>query len=147
VAYTAPTVADFKSRFDRDFPFAADQTDMSKVRDKDITTALLQAAALDNPALWGDQATYSEVYLLRAAHNLCSNLLASSQGLGGAGQWLTNSKAVGNVSEAYSIPDRILRSPTLSLYSKTTYGCQFLSLIAVRLAGNVMGIIGTSHAV
>jgi Protein of unknown function (DUF4054) len=146
VAYTAPTVADFKSRFDRDFPFALDQSDMSKVRDKDITTALGQAAALDNPDLWGDQATYAEVYLLRTAHNLCVNLLASSQGLGGSGQWLTNSKAVGNVNESYSIPERILRSPTLSLYSKTTYGCQFLSLIALRIAGNVMGIVGTSHA-
>ena len=42
--YTQPTLADFKARFDRDFAFAADQTDKSMVRDADITIAFTQAA-------------------------------------------------------------------------------------------------------
>ena len=146
MSYVTPSVSDFKSRFDRDFPFPSDQSDMSKVRDKDITLALTQAGANFNPGLFENQAIYSEAFLLLAAHYLCTNLLASSQGIGGAGQWLTNSKSVGNVSEAYTIPDRILRSPTLSLFSKTIYGCQYLSIIAVRLVGNFMAVCGTSHA-
>ena len=144
MSYTAPTLADFKSRFDRDFGFAQDQTDMTLVRDKDITTAFTQANANFNIALFANQGTYSEALLLLAAHYLTTNLLASSQGLAGTAQWLTNSKAVGNVSEGFSIPERILRSPILSIYSRTLYGMTYLSIIAPLLVGNVRLVCGAT---
>ena len=142
MSYVPPTLADFKARFDRDFAFASDQTDKSMVRDADITIAFTQAAANFNVGLFANQATYAEASLLLTAHYLCQNLLASSQGLAGSAQWLTNSKAVGNVSEGFSIPERILRSPILSIYSRTLYGMTYLSIIAPLLVGNVQLVRG-----
>lgn len=140
MAFTAPTVADFKSRFDRDFAYSADQSDVTKVRDKDINTAFGQAGLNFNPGLFAAQAGYAEAFLLLTAHFLCTNLLASSQGLGGAGEWLVNQKAVGNVSASFDIPDRIKRSPFLSAISKTSYGMTYLNVITPLLVGNVAGL-------
>lgn len=146
MSYVAPTVADFKERFDRDFQFASDQTDLTKVRDIDVTRAFTSAGANFNVGLFPNQAIYSEAFLLLSAHYLCVNILASTQGLGGQATWLTNSKAVGSVSEGISVPDRILRSPTLSIYSRTMYGMTYLSIIAPLLVGNVVCIEGTTTA-
>ncbi len=142
MSYVAPTIADFKSRFDRDFGYSQNQTDTSLVRDKDITTAFTQAAANFNVALFANQETYAESVLLLTAHYLCTNLLNSSQGLASRAQWLTNAKAVGNVSEGFSIPERILKSPILSIYSRTLYGMTYLSIIAPLLVGNVQCVAG-----
>lgn len=142
MAYTAPTVAEFKARFDRDFAFAVDQTDMERVRDTDITRGLNSAAVNFNGGLWETQAIYAEALLLLAAHYLVTNLLNSSQGLGSQATWLTNSKAIGNMSESFAIPDRIARSATLGIYSKTGYGMEYLSLIMPRLVGNVALVRG-----
>jgi hypothetical protein len=137
VAYTQPTIANFKTRFDRDFAYAVDQTDMAKVRDADITIGLTQASANFNPNLFASQAVFTEAFLLLTAHFLCVNLLASSQGLGGSAQWLTSSKAVGNVSESFAVPERILHSPFLAALSKTVYGMTYLTIISPLLVGNV----------
>ena len=142
MSYTQPAVTDFKSRFDRDFGYAADQSDMTLVRDKDINTAFGQTVANFNAGLFPSQALYTEAFLLLSAHYLCMNLLASSQGLAGSAQWLTNSKAVGNVSEGFAIPERIMRSPFLSIYSRTLYGMNYLSIIAPLLVGNVGLVCG-----
>lgn len=144
MAFAVPTVADFKSRFDRDFAFAKDQTDLTKVRDVDVQRGLTQAGVSVNPALFDTQARYSEAALVLAAHFLCQNLLASSQGLQSAAQWLTSSKAVGNISEAFSIPDRIAKSPILSAYSKTQYGMQYLAMVTPYLVGNVQHAEGAT---
>lgn len=137
MAYTQPTIANFKTRFDRDFAYAVDQTDMAKVRDADITIGLTQASANFNQNLFASQAVFTEAFLLLTAHFLCVNLLASSQGLGGSAQWLTNTKAVGNVSESFSVPERILHSPFLAAISKTLYGMTYLTIISPLLVGNV----------
>lgn len=146
MSYTAPTVADFKSRFDRDFSFSADamQTDLSRVRDVDVTRAFTLAAANFNEGLFGNQATFSEAFLLLSAHFLCVNIGASSQGLAGGAQWATQSKSAGQLAESFAIPQRILNSPLLSQYSKTSYGMTYLQIIAPLLAGNVSVVCGTT---
>lgn len=146
MAYTPPTVAEFKARFDRDFAFSADQSDMERVRDTDITRGLTSASVNFNEGLWESQTIYAEAYLLLAAHYLVTNLLNSSQGLGSQANWLTNSKAVLNMSESFAIPDRIARSPILAIYSKTGYGMSYLSLIMLRLVGNVGLVQGNTTA-
>ncbi len=146
MAYTPPTVADFKARFDRDFAFAADQTDMERVRDTDVTRGITSASVNFNENLWESQAIYAEAYLLLSAHYLVTNLLNSSQGLGSQANWLTNSKAVMNMSESFAIPDRIAKSPILAVYSKTGYGMTYLSLIMPRLVGNVALLQGNTTA-
>ena len=145
MAYVQPTIADFKSRFDRDFAYCGtDQTDLSKIRDKDITTAFTQQVANFNEGLFPSQALFSEASLLLAAHFLCVNILASSQGLGGSFQWLTQSKDAGGMSETFSIPARMLKSPFLASISKTIYGAQYLTIIDPLMVGNIQGIRGNT---
>ena len=144
MAYTAPTYADFRSRFDRDFAFSSPNTpdDMTRVREKDIAVAYKQASANFNVGLFADQDTYSEAFLLLAAHCLVGNMTAAAQGVGSSAQWLTASKGIGNVSESFRVPDRIARSPWLSALSKTQYGFAYLQIIMPLLSGNVTLVRG-----
>jgi hypothetical protein len=116
-----------------------DNTDNNRVTDYDIASAQNKAMAFNmTSALWGSQASFTTAYNLLAAHYLCEDLLAGGMGLNGKAEWLTQSKTVGNVTESYAIPDRILKSPYLSKLSKTTYGAQFLELVSPQLIGNVL---------
>ena len=142
--FTLPTTDDFKTRFDRDFPYAVpegqptkgDDTQLSKVRDTDITRAILGANININQGLFPDQSTFNEVFLQLAAHTLCRNLLASTQGLSGQFTWLTAMKSAGGVESKYEIPDRIKNSPFLSSLSLTRYGAAYLEYIMPYLVGN-----------
>ncbi len=142
MSYTPPTVADFKSRFDRDFPFCAPeaQTNLDAVRDKDVTVAFTQASANFNEGLFASQATFAEAFLLLSAHFLCQNMLAASQGLGGSANWLTISKGAGALSESFEVPEKIKKDPFLSALSKTVYGSLYLQQILPLLVGNVVAL-------
>jgi len=153
MAFTPPTIDDFKTQFFRDFAYAVpvggsggDNTDLSKVTDLDITNALAMAGVNINPAIFPTQAIYTMGYNMLSAHFLCQSLQAAAQGLGGSAQWLTVGKTVGDISESFNIPEKILRSPFLALLSKTSYGCTYLSMISPLLVGNVIGIQGVQSA-
>jgi hypothetical protein len=141
VAYTAPTVADFKAYFDRDFPFGVTN---AEVKDSDITRALTEAGLCINEALWSEQAEYTTGYFYLTAHYLVMNLRASSQGIAGNYAWLQNSRSAGSVSESVSIPEQILRSPTLSMLAKTNYGARYLEMILPKLIGAVHAVCGAT---
>jgi len=120
-----------------------DDTDVSKVTDRDIASAFTAVTQFNlTQRLVSSQAAFTYAYDLLTAHYLVTNLSASNTGLAGKGEWLTKSKMVGNVSESYDIPKRILNSPFLSKLSKTTYGAQFLELMSPSLVGNVSFAIG-----
>lgn len=115
-----------------------DDTDLEKLRDADIINAFVAALSFNmTQALFSSQAAFTYAYNLLTAHYLCRNLTARGTGLGGKMSWLTASKTVGDVTESYEIPDRVLKSPILSKLSTTTYGAQFLELISPRLIGNI----------
>lgn len=135
MAYDNPSVADFKTRFYRDFPYGTDQD--TSVLDQDITTAFTYVNININQGLFGEQASYSAGYLLLSAHYLVMNLRASSQGLNGQFNFLQNSKSVGSVSEAFGIPQRILDNPDWAILCKTNYGAMFIQLVLPQLAGNM----------
>jgi hypothetical protein len=144
MAFTVPTIDDFKDAFDRDFPF---DPDMNKgVRDKDITNAINDASYAINEGLFSEQAIYTRAFLLLAAHSLVTNLRNSSKGLAGGFSWLTSSKGVGSVSESYSIPDQVLQNPYLGLLAKTSYGARYLEMVAPLLAGNIAIVGGGTQA-
>ncbi len=142
MALVHPTVAQFKSRFDRDFAFCAaeGQTDLERVRDVDVNNAFTQLDANFNEGLFASQATYQEAYLQLAAHYLCLNMIAASQGVGGSAQWVTINKSIDSITEGFEVPDRIKRSPMLAQFSKTSYGMLYLDLIGPLLVGNAAGI-------
>lgn len=114
-----------------------DNTNNERVTDFDIARAFNAAESFNMTRnLSGSQAAFTYAYGLLAAHYLCETLQASGSGLGGKADWLTNSRSVGNVSESYNIPPRVLNSPFLSKLSRTTYGAQFLELFSASLIGN-----------
>lgn len=118
-------------------PGTGDNTIVSKVTDYDIAKALRAAIQFNmSQAIWGSQAAFTYAYCLLTAHYLCENAIASGAGLGGQSEWVRNSKTVGDVTDSFNIPDRVMRSPFLSKISKTTYGSQFLELISPVLVGN-----------
>ena len=138
-----PTVSEFKAHFFRDFPYGADQT---KVMDADITKAISEASMNINGTLFGSQETYSLAFLYLTAHYLVTDLRAASQGVSGAYTWLESSKAVGSVSQGFSIPENILKNPVIAQFSKTHYGAKYISLVLPHLVGGVFYIQGATQA-
>ncbi len=138
-----PTVADFKAKFDRDFPYGNTN---QNVKDTDIQKALDEASISFNEALFGVQANYSLCYLYLSAHIMVENLRNSSQGIAGSFAWLEASKSAGPVSQSFTIPQHILDNPLLAMYSKTTYGAKYLELMLPMLVGQVIISCGRTHA-
>lgn len=138
--YSNPSVQDFKDRFDRDFPYGTDME--TTVLDSDITKAFAQVNVNINQGLFQDQGSYNIGYLLLSAHYLVTNMRASSQGLNGQFNFLQTGKSVGAVSESFAIPDRILNNPQFSMYSKTNYGAEYLSMIWPCLVGPGFAVRG-----
>lgn len=139
MGFQYPTIEQFKSYFDRDFPFADNGTpdDMSKVRDKDISRAYEEAKFNVNQDIFNTEESFQIAFMYLAAHYLVNDLITASQGIGSSYSWLTSSKAVGNVSEAYAIPDSVLSNPQFAYLSTTRYGAKYLSLIWPRLIGRI----------
>lgn len=139
MAYTIPAVSDFKAYFVRDFNYGTEQT---TVMDADISKGLSDAGVNFNEALWANQQSFTVGYLLLAAHYMVLSLRASSQGIRGQYEWLVNSKSVGSVSESFTIPQRILDNPFLSMLAKTTYGAQYLEYVLPLLSGQMYTVCG-----
>lgn len=144
MAYSNPSVADFKANFVRDFPYGVDIN--NDVLDSDITYAFQFTNTSVNQGFFTDQGSYAVGYNLLAAHYLVTNLRASSQGINGQYNWLQVSKAVGQVNEAFAIPQYILNNPLLSSLSKTNYGQAYLVMILPNLVGFMYGVYGPPHA-
>lgn len=140
MAYTAPTVANFKAQFARDFPYGTDPN--IAVLDTDITNAFVFTDNTINQSLWGSQSIYTMAYCLLAAHFMVLSLRAGSQGLNGQWTWLQNSKGVGAVNEAFGIPQRVLDNPDFAQYYKTNYGAQYMNLLWPQLSGQVLTVCG-----
>lgn len=140
MAYTAPTISDFKTRFARDFPFGIDPD--TQILDSDITTAYGMVDVQINEGLFGTQGFYTQGYLLLAAHYLVLNIRASSQGINGQYNFLQNSKGVGAASEGFAIPQRFMDSPVLAMLVKTHYGALYVQMILPQLTGAVYSVCG-----
>lgn len=143
MAYTNPSVADFKDFFDRDFPYGTDQE--TTVLDSDIAKAFRFTNVNFNPDLWGSQGDYTLGYLLLSAHYLVMNLRASSQGINGQFAFLESSKSVGSVSQSFAIPQRVLDNPDWAVLTKTNYGAQYLQLVLPQLAGQIYTVCGSTR--
>lgn len=141
MAYVPVTVANFKNYFTRDFAYGADP---SKIMDNDITKALGLAVINFNEALWENQDVFAQAFLLLSAHYLVEAIRASSQGIDSQYAGNVTNKSVGNVSEAYTMPERVAKSPFLAGLYTTRYGADYVSLISLRLVGHVMTIRGNT---
>lgn len=135
MAFNNPSVADFQQQFFRDFPYSIDHN--IGVLDSDITYAFQLVNFNINQGLFSDQGSYSVAYNLLAAHYLCLNLRASSQGINGQYNWIQNNKNVGAVSEGFQIPERIAGNPYFVMLTKTNYGARYFELILPLLSGKM----------
>jgi len=143
MSFINPSVQNFKDFFARDFPYGTDIT--TSIVDADITKAFTFTNVNINQALFGDQGSYNIGYYLLSAHYLVMNLRASSQGLSGQFNFLQQSKNVGNVSEAFGIPQRILDNPDWAILCKTNYGAQYIQLVLPQLAGQIYSVHGSTR--
>ena len=140
MTYVNPTVSDFQNYFVRDFPYGIDPN--IAVLNSDISKAFGQTNININQALFSSQDSYNIGYLLLSAHYLVVDLRMSSQGINGQYSFLEQSKSVGSVSQSFSIPQRILDNPYLSMLTKTNYGAKYLELILPQLCGQIFNVYG-----
>jgi len=140
MAYTNPSVTDFKAYFNRDFSYG--NADLTTVQDADITKGLNQMAFTINPSLFPTQELYTIGAQLLSAHFLVQNLRASSQGIAGKFDWQVSSKSVASVAASFEIPERILANPEFSIYAATVYGVQYLGMVLPLLTGQMFPVLG-----
>ncbi len=143
MAFNYPTVADFKAYFVRDFPYGTDPN--TSVLDSDIAKAYGQTNFNFNEGLWPDQESFTMGYLWLAAHYLVVDMRASSQGINGQFSFLEASKSVGNVSQSFGLPERMLTNPAFAMLAKTNYGAKYLQLIYPQLAGQMFIAYGSTR--
>lgn len=116
---------------------AGDDTDLTRVTDDDVASAIFDANYNVNPGLFGTQAEYSRAFLYLVAHCLVERLLAAGEGMRGRFNWLVTGKSAGDLAESYTIPENILQSSFLASLSKTRYGARYLEIISPLLVGNM----------
>ncbi len=143
MSYTYPSATDFKAYFTRDFPYGTDPA--TSVLDADIVKAIGQAEVNWNPGLWGSQSAFTIGFLYLTAHWLVIDLRMSSQGINGQYQWTEASKSVGNVAQAFAIPQRILDNPTFAMFAQTNYGAKYLQLLLPQLVGQTFIAYGSTR--
>ena len=143
MAFTNPSVEDFKTYFARDFPFGTDID--NNVLDADITKAQSMTDIEIPDALFADQTAFDIGFNLLSAHYLVINLRSSSQGLSGQFSWLQNSRSVAGVSEGIAIPEMMTQNPMYAMYTKTNYGAQYLMMVYTNLIGHVSTVEGCTR--
>ncbi len=143
MAFSSPSVQDFKNYFVRDFPYGTDMK--TSVLDIDITNAFVMTNTQINQALFSYQPDYTVGYLLLAAHYMVMALRSSSQGINGQFSWLESGKAVGPASSTLAIPQQILNAPYWSALTKTNYGAQYLMMVFPKLVGSMFTVCGATQ--
>lgn len=146
MAFTVPSVADFKAYFVRDFNYAPenDASNLKFVTDADINKAYGQASLNFNNSLFGEDADAEIAYKWLSAFYLVYDLQASSKGLTSQSNFPISSKSVGSVSIGFTVPEKYARDPYLSIFTGNGYGLKYLSLLLPRLVGNIVAIGGAT---
>jgi hypothetical protein len=143
------SVAEFKTKFDRNFPFGAG---LDSVRDTDIQNAIDEALLLYNPTLFST-ADGKQVFYYAAAHFLDVNIQTaggltalttpSNQGVNNRSNGVIISKTVGQVSVNYAdMPERVKKIAVLQAFWETEYGKRYVIMLSPKLSGNVGVVSG-----
>lgn len=143
MAYTNPTVSDFKTYFARDFPYNTDVT--LGITDTDIQKAIDACALVIPQELFDSQDFYTMCFLYLTAHTLVESISTSSQGLSGKYEWAVASKGAGNVSVGFSVPENLVSNPQYSMLTKTTYGARYFELVYPYIVGPTFAVEGFTH--
>lgn len=144
MAWTAPTPAEFKDFFDRDFYFAqaSDPNNADYIRDKDINRAISDADTHFNSALFGSDAKVTNAFMYLVAFFLIQNIQLSTKGLASQSKFPISSNSVGGVSISFQIPEAYSKDAWLSSLTANGYGMKYLELLLPFLSGNVGVLCG-----
>jgi hypothetical protein len=136
-SWVAPTVAEFKANFVRDFPYAPvnDANNLKYIIDADIQSAINAAQVNFNNCLFGTNTTPIFMYL--AAHTLVMAIRNSSMGLNSQAKFPLEASSVGAVSITNNINERFASDPIFAGLLKTGYGQMYLDLVYPYTVGNV----------
>ena len=147
MAWTQPTVAEFKTYFARDFNFAPvndpDNIDLYIV-DADVTKAINEALINFNTELYGTDDQITSAFMYLAAFHMVVNLQNSSKGIASQSKFPISSNSVGGVSVNYLIPERYSRDPYLSQFVQNGYGMKYLAITIPFLVGAMEFLEGTT---
>ncbi len=146
MAWTPPTVSDFKEYFFRDFQYApaGDPDNQNYIIDLDITKAIGEAFANFSPGLYGTNAQVNIVFMYLVAFYLVFDLQNSAKGISSQANFPINSETVGGVSIGFTIPEKYTKSAFLAQYTANGYGMKYLSLVLPFTVGNVGVAFGTT---
>jgi hypothetical protein len=131
------TKEDFKAHFFRDFKYGDISEGCDVISDADLDKSFVEAKMNFNPGLWGTQETLKIALLYCVAHYLVCDIQMSKEGVDSSSTFSVNSRNIGSVSESYTVPDWILKSPYMSYFASTRYGLKYCSLLRPRIIGNV----------
>lgn len=137
MSWTAPTIAEFKTKFYRDFSYApdSDPDNLDYIIDQDIQNAIDEAQLNFNTDMFGDLTT--PIFMQLAAHFLVENIRNSSMGLSSQAKFPLDSSSVGGVSISNNINERFKDDPLFSSYLTTGYGKKYLTMVYPFTIGNV----------
>lgn len=144
----APTVADFKLKFKREFVYG---DGFDAVMDSDITRALEEAPPLFNQALLSTTTDQTNAFYYLAAHLLVMNVqgagglsaVARGRGVRNVGEGVQVSKGIGQANVTYQVPPpRVAESTTLMWFFRTDFGQRYIQMIMPRLIGNFQVVAG-----
>lgn len=144
MGYNNPLITDFSTYFYRDFPYNTDPN--LGVTTTDIGNAYAMVNININQGNWADQPSYTIGYLYLAAHYVCLNLRAGSQGINGQYNWIQNSKSVQGVAEGFQVPERLAGNPYFTMLAKTNYGARYFELLLPQLMGMITTAYGRTRA-
>ena len=144
--WVAPTTADFKAFFMRDFPYAPtdDDGNIDLIGGADITRAINEGLLTFSEGLYGTEAQSTNAFMYLAAFHLVENLKMSAKGLAALAQFPIESSSVGGVSNSFAIPEKYKNHPVLSQYLSNAYGKKFIELTLPYLVGNIAVMGGTT---
>lgn len=140
-SWQPPTVADFKARWNRDFPYAPaeDPDNLKFVCNTDIQRAIDEALVNFSTWLFGDNTTL--IFMWLAAHYLVVNIRNSGMGLASQSKFALNSTSVGGVNINNNINDRFAGDPMFAQYLTTGYGQQYLQLVYPYTVGAGVNVV------
>ena len=133
------TPEEFREYFDRG-QFAYGDT-APAVRDKDIESAIAEATAVFNTALYPEEVV-TIAFLYLTAHFLSLDIDASNSG--GQPSFNQTSRSADGISESVQIPEWMMKGD-FAFYSTTYYGQKWLMLTRPYLDGVVRVVCGATR--
>ena len=118
---------------------------LNYVSDADIENAFACALlSFNGDCLFSEEDAQNEALLLLTAHKLALSLRET--GGNSTGAFTGSSKTVGSVSESYSVPDWVNKSPIYSVYATTQYGLDYIVFVHPYTIGTAFVVGGATLA-